>query len=156
MTHHFRAPWDNIVQAMTIGICVLFAAIIYFAPSYISVGLAILIIGGSALFMVQSYNIKNHELIINRLGWTTKFDLQKLNAVEINRNAMSGSWRMFGIGGLFGYIGSFRNDELGNYKAYATNRHNSVILQIDGTNIVVTPDRPQDFVDAVQQVTDQQ
>jgi hypothetical protein len=41
---------------------------------------------------------------------------------------------------------------LGSYKAYATNELNTVVLEIAGEKIVVTPDDPQQFVDAVQAV----
>lgn len=151
MERHFRAPWSNVVKAITLGMLLLFGALIYYNPSAITITTAILITGGSALFMVRSYTLKNKMLIVRRLGWNTTFDLTKLQDVEIRRDAMSGSWRMLGIGGYLGFIGSFHNKQLGNYRAYATHRLNCVVLTFKTETIVVTPDAPQDFVEAVRE-----
>lgn len=150
MSQNFHAPWDNIVKAVTLGVLLLFGSIIYFTPAFISISVGVVICAGSALFMVRSYTISGKKLIIHRLGWSTEFDLNRLKEININRDAMSGSWRMFGIGGFFGYIGSFRNDELGNFRAYATHRHNCVVIQLDNQTIVVTPGAPQSFADSIQ------
>ena len=60
-----------------------------------------------------------------------------------------GSLRTMGIGGLFGFVGYFHNEILGSYRAYATNELNTVVLVFDGETIVVTPDDPEAFVEAV-------
>lgn len=150
MSQNFRAPWDNIVKAVTLGVLLLFGIIISFTPTFISIFIGVVICAGSALFMVRSYTINGQKLIIHRLGWTTEFDLNRLKEVIINRDAMSGSWRMFGIGGFFGYIGSYRNDELGNFRAYATHRYNCVVMQFENQTIVVTPGAPQSFAETIQ------
>ena len=133
----------------------LFGTIIYFTPGVISISISVVILVGSALFMVRSYTVSGKQLVIHRPGWTTEYDINQLKEITINRNVISGSWRMFGIGGLFGYIGSFRNDELGNFKAYATHRHNCVVLKFSTQTIVVTPDTPESFAQAVQSVREE-
>jgi hypothetical protein len=60
-----------------------------------------------------------------------------------------GSLRTMGIGGLFGFVGHFHNEILGSYKAYATNEFNTVVLVFGDQTIVVTPDEPDEFVEAV-------
>jgi hypothetical protein len=60
-----------------------------------------------------------------------------------------GSVRPMGIGGLFGFVGYFHNQVLGTYKAYATHDLNTVAMVFGGEKIVVTPDDPQAFVEAV-------
>lgn len=57
-----------------------------------------------------------------------------------------GSIRTFGIGGLFGYIGYFKNSILGSYKAYATNSEKAVLIETSDKPIIVTPDDPDLFV----------
>ncbi|HET6527529.1 MAG TPA: PH domain-containing protein, partial [Balneolaceae bacterium] len=57
--------------------------------------------------------------------------------------------RIWGIGGLFGFIGYFRNSRLGNYKAYSTSNKRSVILDVNGKKVVVSPDSPSGFIKAV-------
>ena len=156
MSHHFRAPWDHLVRAVTVGVFILFGSLSYFALSVTTILISVVILGGSALFMIHSYEIKNKQLIIHRPFWETTYDLQELSNVEVNRRAMRKSWRMFGIGGLFGYIGSFRNNQLGNYRAYATNRYNCVVLTFQNQKtVVVTPDAPADFAETISEMTAQ-
>ncbi len=61
-----------------------------------------------------------------------------------------GSIRAMGIGGLFGFVGYYRNEILGTYKAYATNEFSTVVLDLSGEKIVVTPDKPDEFAEAVE------
>jgi hypothetical protein len=150
MSQRFRATWDNLVKAVTAGIFLLFSSLCYFAPSLITILISVAIVGGSALFIIRKYEISDRKLIIHRPFWETTYDLQNLQDVHLNRRAMRNSWRMFGIGGLFGYIGSFRNSELGNYRAYATNRYNCVVLTFQNqSTVVVTPDAPANFAEAI-------
>ena len=60
---------------------------------------------------------------------------------------MAFSVRTFGIGGLGGYIGRFRNERLGAYQAYVTNAANMVVLVFGNKAVVISPGRPADFLD---------
>jgi hypothetical protein len=56
---------------------------------------------------------------------------------------MQGSIRTFGNGGLFGFIGLFRNKKLGRYRAFATDEKNAVVLRFATHTLVITPEQPQ-------------
>jgi hypothetical protein len=107
----------------------------------------------AATFAIRGYSVRDGELLIHRLGWSTRFDLAGLSSVEVNPNATMGSIRALGIGGLFGFVGRFHNSILGSYKAYATNDANAVVLRFEGETIVVTPDAPAAFAQAVSQMS---
>ena len=62
---------------------------------------------------------------------------------------MEGSLKTMGNGGLFSFSGSFRNKRLGSYRALATDTRRCVVLKFDHKVIVITPDKPKDFVDQV-------
>jgi len=102
------------------------------------------------VFSVQGYAVRDGQLLVHRLGWATRFDLADLRRVEIAPGVMRGSLMTFGNGGLFGFVGHFRNDDLGAYRAYATKKENAVVLRLNGRPVVVTPDEPAAFVDAVE------
>jgi len=113
--------------------------------------LVILVIFLAAVtFAIRGYSVHQGKLLIHRLGWATTYDLANLTSAEVSPGATVGSVRALGIGGLFGFVGHFRNAVLGSYKAYATNELNTVVLGFSGEKIVVTPDDPLQFVDAVQ------
>jgi hypothetical protein len=101
-------------------------------------------------FAIRGYSVTDGKLLIHRLGWSTKFDLSRLTSVEVSPGATMGSIRTLGIGGLFGFVGHYHNEILGPYKAYATNEFNTVVLDLDGEKIVVTPDKPDEFAEAVE------
>ena len=109
--------------------------------------LAILL--AAAAFSIRGYSVMDGRLLIHRLGWSNKFDLSELVSAEASPGATMGSLRTMGIGGLFGFVGHFHNEILGSYKAFATNEFNTVVLVFGDQTIVVTPDDPEEFVEAV-------
>lgn len=112
-----------------------------------------LVLGGSAMFGVRGYRIVGSGLLIDRPGWATTLDLGALTRVEAEPHAMDGSLRLFGTV-LFGYVGRYRNERLGWYRAYATAPKKAVVLRFADRTIVVTPDDPEGFVRRVRAVAD--
>ena len=148
MREHFYAPWSTKLK-LTTGA---FAAILVVAAvvaggwgSAVIVGILMVV----AAFAVRGYSVMDGKLLIHHLGWANKFDLSKLSKAEVSPGVTMGSARTMGIGGLLGFVGYFRNEILGSYKAYATNEFNTVVLVFGNETIVVTPDDPEAFVEAV-------
>ena len=50
---------------------------------------------------------------------------------RIGKSDISDSIRTFGSGGLFGYIGRFKNSRLGHYRMYATELKNLLFIRTD-------------------------
>lgn len=151
MTKYFKASsWDPLLQFITIAVTLFALAFIYYNPrlvTIIAMGALILI---PPFFMIKGYSIHDQKLIIHRLGWTKEFDLNDLVSAEFNAQAIRGSWRLFGNGGLYGWIGTFSNKELGTFRAYATNRYKCVVLELENRTLLVTPDLPSEFVKSIQ------
>jgi hypothetical protein len=95
--------------------------------------------------MIRGYAITQNTLLIKRLFWNTKLDLACLLSIEVDPEAMSGSKRIIGNGGLFCITGSYWNKKNGSYRAFATNPKLSVILKFINQTIIVTPGKPEDF-----------
>jgi hypothetical protein len=88
------------------------------------------------------------------MGWSTRFDLARLTAFEANPHAMTGSIRLCGNGGLFCFIGWYRNPVLGNYRAYVTDPARAVVLEFGSAKkIIVSPDDPGAFVESLRAAT---
>ena len=146
---HFRAPWSTKLKGTTAVFVVILAVAAYAAKGWASlVMLAIVLV--AAAFAIRGYSVVEGRLLILRLGWATKYDLARLSSVEISPGATMGSIRTTGIGGLFGFVGHYHNAVLGSYRAYATNDLNTVVLEFEEEKIVVTPDDPAGFVDALE------
>ncbi len=149
MGTHFRAPWGTKLWVATIAFLLIIVVVTWRAgppTSWVLLAVAV----GAATFMVRGYSIVDDRLLVHRLGWSTKFDLSELRTAEFSPGATLGSVRVMGVGGLFGFIGRFRNEMLGVYRAYATDSANTVVLDFGGSKVVVTPENPAEFVAAVE------
>jgi len=147
----FSAPWSRSLVvmsglfAMTVGI-----------PAAVQLVSGRLIIGGVLLgvlllplaLTVRGYEVVDHELRIRRLCWDTRWPLDGLTAATVAPRAMAASLRTWGIGGAFSFSGHFVNT-LGRYRAFVTDPERTVVLHLSRGILVVSPDRPQEFVEAV-------
>ncbi|ABW25141.1 PH domain-containing protein [Acaryochloris marina] len=156
---NYPAPWGVSLKAISGGITLLLIGIavigLLTGPksnwiwilSMVVIPLGIVFI--TALFTVRGYALTPDTLFVKRLVWNTEIPLQGLQSIEADSNAMEGSIKTMGNGGLFSFSGSFRNKRLGAYRALATDMRRCVVLKFDQKVIVITPDHPKDFVDQV-------
>ncbi len=147
MKKQFRSSWDFLLIGMTFLISAALIALAFIGGIF-SVIMAIVFISFGVFFGVYGYSLQPQELRIIRLGWSKDIPYNDIVDIEYSPDAMMGSLRKFGIGGFFSYYGMFKNRVLGDYKAYATHRKNTVVITIkSGKKIVVTPSDPERFVE---------
>jgi transcriptional regulator with XRE-family HTH domain len=145
---HFSAPWSRKLQITTAAfLIVIIAVTVSLGPNTSWIGLGVLIL--AAFLSVRGYSVVEGKVLVHRLGWSTRLNLSQLRQIEANPGVMMGSARLMGVGGLFASLGTFRNELLGVYRAYATDGKNAVVLDLNGSMVVVTPDSPTEFVKAV-------
>ena len=156
----FSAPWCLAVKLTTVVVMALLLGITSIGsralpdstPWLARLAIAIVplaILLGTLPFIVRGYIITGGELRIERLGWQNRFALTDVISVNADPDAISGSLRLCGSGGLFGFFGWFRNRTLGIYRAYGTDPENSVVLKLKNRTIVVTPHAPAQFVEEI-------
>lgn len=104
------------------------------------------VLAGALPFMVRGYVLLDDALVVERLGWRTRLPLAGLASVGGDVEAMRGSIRLLGNGGLFSFTGEFWNRRLGRYRALATDPERAVVLRYPTRTIVVTPHDPQHFI----------
>lgn len=160
---YFKASLDALAKNLSIALAVLFGSMIVFHLSQIEntgkmaslfiIALLLIIFLSSYLFRPQGYFITDNALIIKRSVSPVTIDRASiLSAKQLNDNSLSGSIRLFGVGGLFGYFGKFSNRKLGKMTWYATHRNRNIVLVIttDQKKIIVTPDEPAAFLQVLQ------
>ena len=162
MSAMFTAPWSRQLKWLTALTCALLlgvsVAMRLNAPAEpplmyrIGTWLPVLVFAASALCSILGYRIDGRDLLVLRPGWHTRIPLRELQTVEFVPDAMAGSIRLFGNGGLFGFIGLFRSKPLGRYRAYVTNAANTVVLRLARGTYVVSPSSPEHFVRSIQQL----
>jgi hypothetical protein len=154
----YKTSLDNLAKGVTIGISVLFPAIVgiqfYYnplgnvIPICTAVGLT-LIYFITFIFRPIHYQVLEDTLIIHRQIADVKIERSEIKSVELlDKEMLQSTIRVFGVGGLFGYYGKFANTKMGMMTWYATRRDKAVlVITITGKKIILTPDEPAIFVD---------
>jgi len=99
--------------------------------------------------LVRRYRLLGGEIVIERAWLTMRLPLAGLVAVETDREALRGAWKIFGNDGLGAYAGRFRSRKLGRFRAYVSDPAWAVVLRWPDRCLVVSPAQPGEFTDAV-------
>ena len=153
----FSAPWSRSLRVLTTAAVALLLALVLIGllagPRQLwvwrlaMVGVPLVVLVGSLLFMVRGYVLTESQIEVQRLGWSTVLPFDGLAAVSGEPQGLQGSLRLFGNGGLFGISGWFWNRRIGRFRAYATDPERAVLLRYrDGRKVLVTPHDVQHFI----------
>ncbi|WP_300726350.1 PH domain-containing protein [uncultured Bacteroides sp.] len=103
-------------------------------------------------FRLKQIIITDHSLIIssNRDKKEIKYtEIQEVS--KYNPTLSKGNVRTFGIGGLFGFIGDFKNKEIGNYTSYVGDYSQSfLIIMKSGEKYVVSCENYEEVIKEIQ------
>lgn len=154
----YKTSLDKVAKGITIGATIFFAIMIIAqflfvkesdksAPFVVSF-LSLLIYFTAFVLRPINYSFTNDSLIVHRLLKDVIINKNQIKTVEfIDKEKMKGAIRTFGVGGLFGYFGSFSKSGIGKMTWYATNLNNLVLIKtINNKNIVLTPNEPNKFI----------
>jgi hypothetical protein len=155
-TIDFRAPWSKTVRAVTVlSLLILAMPVliwIFVAPeptllaTLLLIGVPALVATETFAGRVRSYTLAEDAITVRRGLWNTRLPLDGLRSVSGDVDAMRGSIRLFGNGGLFSITGRFWNRKLGWYRAFATDPSRAVVLRYAKRTVVITPHDPQHFI----------
>ncbi|MEM9774119.1 MAG: PH domain-containing protein [Chloroflexota bacterium] len=157
----FSAPWSRFLKIVSGSISVLLCLAFWFAAPTSTMNesagfrtflivFPLAFLGIAALFIIRRYEINDEYVEIVRVVGRKKFRLDNIKSIEANPTAMDLSIRTFGNGGMYSFSGFFRTENLGGFRAYVSNKANSVVIQRKkGSPIVVSPHDPISFVEQV-------
>ncbi|MES2693827.1 MAG: PH domain-containing protein [Verrucomicrobiota bacterium] len=98
---------------------------------------------------IKSYQLGTGELQVLRVSRVNRFALAGLEQVEHDPQAMDGARKSIGNDGLGAITGNFKSKRLGKFEVLATDHKRTVVLRWPDHVLVVSPERPGDFVDEV-------
>jgi hypothetical protein len=101
------------------------------------------------LYVVRGYELRPAELLIRRLLWTTSIPLDGLARAWHDPEVMRRSLRVWGNGGLYGFTGVYQNAALGRYRAFVTDPHRAVVLELPRKKVVISPADPAPFLEGL-------
>lgn len=119
-------------------------------------GVVLIVAGALWLFATAPRGVEldgDHLRLVRRVGGPT-VELPagaRLRPVE----ELGPTIRTFGVGGLFGWFGSFRSAELGPFRLHATRLDRLVLVPQDGRPLIVSVDRPDELIAAANAVAAQ-
>lgn len=160
----FDAPWSRFLKVVSAGITLLITGAFWLTIPISSIDeslqfkafiivLPILLLGASAIFIIRGYEIKDDQLEIVRIIGRKTYPISTFERAEPDPEATNLSIRMMGNGGLYSFSGYFRNQKIGRYRAFVTNKANCVVLyRKNGIPIVVSPESPHEFAEAIKQL----
>ena len=155
--NHYKAPWSWTLIVVSITFTIVLLAIglsnwnniAELQISTFGFWLALLplaLIVTAALFVIRGYSITHDSILIHRLFWNTRLSRKDMQSVSIEPNALRGTIRTFGNGGLYSFTGWYHNTRLGSFQAFATDSIRTVVLRYENKTIVLTPDNQDTFV----------
>jgi len=145
----YNAPWSRSLIAVSIlatGLCLVISfLLVRQGLPWLAALTPLAVVLCATPFAIRGYSVAPDQVLVHRFGWTSRLPLAGLQSVQHVPDAMKGSIRTFGNGGLFSFTGLFRNRRLGSYRAFATDPHRSVVLRFAKRTVVLTPDEPEEF-----------
>ncbi|MDN0053331.1 PH domain-containing protein [Bacteroides caecigallinarum] len=157
----FPCPWSLAVTILTVMIVIILVASTYFVwtddfPSsmlwlkYTLIIVFIATVIGGLGFMPIRLTLRNDKITLQRLFGAINIPIKDIIAIKAIPNSETAfSIRIFGSGGLFGYLGKFKNPKLGSYTMYATNLNELVLIRTNSKKYVFSCKGRDEFIESV-------
>jgi hypothetical protein len=111
--------------------------------------LLLVCLAGSVLLKIRGYELTQSYLVIKYGFSGRKIPIADIREVSVQPNALGGSRREAANGGLWSFLGSFYSPRLGQCRAYVSDPQNTVVITLPEQTIVISPDDPNRFMQAV-------
>ena len=153
----FPCTWSMGVTAITAITIIILVASTYFIwtddfPSsmlWLKYTLIVVFIAGLGYMPIRLI-IENDKITLHRLFDAINIpikDIIEIKAIENSETAFS--IRIFGSGGLFGYLGKFKNKKLGYYTMYATDINELILIRTARKTYVFSCRNRDEFIESV-------
>jgi hypothetical protein len=153
----YKTSLDKPAKVLTWGACALFGMLSLYqlytysrspreavdaAAAAVQIAIFAGIVLVAWLYSTQGYSVRDGELVIHRPWKPVTIPLSEIRSVQLvsPQETFSGL-RVFGVGGLFGYYGTYFLPGLGGFvRLYLRNRENPILIETAGGRLLVSPD----------------
>jgi len=160
---HFDAPWDAATRWITIGalgVCIAAGLVVaravlatdqwvVRAVLVVAAAPALLAVPALYLWSPRSYLVEDREIVIQRPIGPVRIPLKSVRGVK-PLDASAKLLRTFGVGGVFGFYGSFREASLGPVSLYASRGAGRIVVLSSPKPVVISPEPPEAFLAEVE------
>lgn len=161
----FRASMDTVTKIITSVVSLVFAGIVLTTilvegdgendlwPAVLVAVLFLTIYGLVYMYRPIGYEITDAGLLIRRPFDVVKVPKSRIVRVfPVEKRRIRWAIRTFGVGGMFGYFGTFYTPSLGSMTWYLTRLDNAVMVETRSGKIMVSPDERDRFISALNPV----
>lgn len=135
----FPAKYDNTARGVSIAVAVLLGSVVVATHSPIFAIPLLLIVVVSYVLAPQGYAVADGFLVVRRVAGNIRIPLNDIRSIHAaDSGDLTGSIRLWGSGGLFGYYGLYRTPGIGVCRWYVTDRSRPVFVTA-GKTYVVSP-----------------
>lgn len=162
-TTSFRCSWSiGVIAITTITVIILIVSLYIIGnkdfPSsmlwleyLLIITLAVTILGGLC-YMPTRLTIQKDNITLHKFYGSINIPIKDIIEIKtIPSSDIRSSIRLFGSGGMFGYLGIFRNPRFGKYTMYATNLNELILIRTSKNKYIFSCSHHKEFVELVQQ-----
>lgn len=134
-----------VTNGIVLIIAVAMAANFFGAPAEVRLARSLLVVLVPIVLVTWAihplnYRISGSSIIIKRAFKTIKIPLDTITDLRlIKGNDLGFLIRMFGSGGLFGYLGVFRSPVIGKFVMWCTNKDDIILITTADKKIAISP-----------------
>jgi len=142
---------DQFTTILTLGVTVVLCIVAFFILTqadglpFLSVIIPLLMVAlllGCYAGSIKAVIVTDGTIIVERKIGERVYPMNEITAVQHVTDELDLSLRLFGNGGLFGYMGWFRSGAIGTYQANANRRDARILLTFkDGKQLVLSADQ---------------
>ena len=133
----FPAKYDNLARGVSFAIAILLSGIVVATHSPVFAIPLLLILVVSYVLSPQGYAVADGFLVVRRVAGNIRIPLHDIRGVRAaDSGDLTGSIRLWGSGGMFGYYGLYRTPGLGVCRWYVTDRSRPVVVTAAKTYVV--------------------
>jgi hypothetical protein len=104
----------------------------------------------TVLFTPLGIRIDGKNICVNQIKGNMIIPLKDIEEIrKCNTSDIKNSIRKFGSGGFFGYLGVFKNSQLGVYQMYVTDFSNRVLIKTNDKKYVFSCEKSEEFIDYI-------
>jgi hypothetical protein len=153
----YGAPWARVQKWVSVLVILVLGYGAWIVAGVVPAGTGrqaavasfVVVLAAGLMSVVRGYEVSDHEVVVRRLLWRTRFPLAGLLEVQADPGLTRGSLRLFGNGGFLSTTGVFWNRRLGRYRLLVNDMSRAVLLRYADRRVVVGPAHPERFAQDV-------
>lgn len=165
--YEFKSPYDRFAKTVTLAVVIVLSFLNIYgfylllvidesnvtnltSPSMMLVCMPLIVLIVPYLFSPRGYALTTTGVLIKRPLKNVFIPYDSIVSVRTVAEELKWGIRLWGSGGLYGFIGLFRFKKLGNVRMYVTDRGKMVLIETRcNVRYIISPSDPVTFIEKI-------